>query len=272
MQTHRLPVAPFHAAVIHAATASAFAMGLGLSLTATAAESDASAGSNWGLGIAAVSVQKPYAGIDRDNLALPLIYFENKYVRVFGPGVELKLHSLDINNSQRINFRIVGKYDGSGYEEDDADILDGMSEREGGIWAGAKVQWESDLVDVSAEWLADASGNSKGQRFNLAVEKTWRLGGHVKLTPRLGATWLDKKYVDYYYGVETDEIMFNRPAYEGKAGVNLELGVRGNYIFDARHSAFLDVAMTSLTEEIKDSPLVDRSIENRVLMGYMYRF
>jgi len=65
------------------------------------------------------------------------------------------------------------------------------------------------------------------------------------LTPRLGATWLDKKYVDYYYGVETDEIMFNRPAYQGKSGVNLELGVRGNYIFDARHSVFLDIGVTS---------------------------
>jgi outer membrane protein len=264
MQTHRLSASALHA--------TAFLLGLAMTSAAFAAGSEASSESNWGLGLAAVSTQKPYAGIDRDNTAFPLIYFENKYVRIFGPGVELKLHSLDLNDSQRVNFRLVGKYNGSGYEENDADILDGMSERKGGIWTGAKVQWEMDSVDVSAEWLADVSGNSKGQRLNLAVEKTWRFGEHVMLTPRLGATWLDKKYVDYYYGVETDEIMLNRPAYAGKSGVNLELGVRGNYIFDAHHSAFLDIGVTSLTEEIKDSPLVDRSTENRLLMGYMYRF
>jgi len=268
MRTHRLPASTLHTA----ATASAFVLGLGMASIASAAGSEASSKSSWGLGLAAVSTQKPYAGIDRDNIAFPLVYFENKYLRVFGPGVELKLHSLDIDNSQRIDFRLVGKYDGSGYEDDDADILEGMSERKGSFWAGAKVQWETDLVDVSAEWLADVSGNSKGQRFNLAVERTWRFGEHVMLTPRLGATWLDKKYVDYYYGVETDEIRIDRPAYEGKSGVNLQLGVRGSYIFDAHHSAFLDLGVTSLPEEIKDSPLVDRSTENRVLMGYMYRF
>jgi len=268
MRTHRLPASALHTA----ATASAFVLGLGMASIASAAGSDASSASSWGLGLAAVSTQKPYAGIDRDDTAFPLVYFENKYVRIFGPGVELKLHSLDINDTQRLNFRLVGKYNGSGYEEDDADILSGMSERKGGIWAGAKVQWETNLVDVNAEWLADVSGNSKGQRLNLAVEKTWRFGEHVMLTPRLGATWLDKKYVDYYYGVETDEIMFNRPAYAGKSGVNLELGVRGNYIFDSWHSVFLDIGVTSLAEEIKDSPLVDSSTDNRLLMGYMYRF
>ncbi|WP_457325687.1 MipA/OmpV family protein [Roseateles sp. P5_E11] len=30
--------------------------------------------------------------------------------------------------------------------------------------------------------------------------------------------------------------------------------------------------MTSLAKEIKNSPLVDRSTENRVAIGYMYRF
>jgi len=117
MRTHRLSASALHTAV----TASALVLGLGMGSMASAAGAEASSESSWGLGIAAVSTQKPYAGIDRDNTAFPLVYFENKYVRIFGPGVELKLHSLAINDSQRVNFRLVGKYNGSGYEDDDAD-------------------------------------------------------------------------------------------------------------------------------------------------------
>jgi len=32
------------------------------------------------------------------------------------------------------------------------------------------------------------------------------------------------------------------------------------------------VSATRLAPEIQDSPLVDRSTENRVLLGYVYRF
>ena len=34
----------------------------------------------------------------------------------------------------------------------------------------------------------------------------------------------------------------------------------------------MDVEVTRLASSIKDSPLVDRSTENRVFLGYLYRF
>jgi outer membrane protein len=34
----------------------------------------------------------------------------------------------------------------------------------------------------------------------------------------------------------------------------------------------MDVGVSSLAKEIKDSPLVDRSTENRVFIGYLYSF
>ena len=43
-------------------------------------------------------------------------------------------------------------------------------------------------------------------------------------------------------------------------------------MFDQRHSMFVDFEVTSLAKEIKDSPLVDKSTENRVFLGYLYRF
>lgn len=228
--------------------------------------------SSWGLGLAAISKQQPYAGMDRENRALPLLSYENRWFRFSGLGAEVKLPRLGLQERQSIDFRLLGRFDMSGYEAGDAPILNGMDERKGGFWVGARATWRNDVAPLSAEWSAEASGHSKGQRFALSLEKNFRLGPQLMLTPRLGAVWLDKKYVDYHFGVRSHEAQAGRPAYAAKAGINTELGLRGAYMFDRHHSLILDVGVARLAQEIKNSPLVDRATENRVLLGYLYRF
>lgn len=229
-------------------------------------------GSSWGLGLGVASKQEAYRGTDRDNQALPLLQYENKYLKIMGPGAELKLPGLRISDTQRLSFGLIGKYEGSGYEAKDSPFLAGMAEREGGFWLGGKVQWDNEWANVSARWTADASGNSKGQQFSLGLERNFRLGQQFMLSPRLVATWQDRKTVDYYYGVRAGEARAGRAAYLGESGVNTELGLRGMYMFDRNHSVMVDVGVTRLHSGIKNSPLVDRSSETGVFVGYMYRF
>lgn len=231
--------------------------------------------SSWALGVGAITFDKAYTGIDREYLALPFVQYENRWLSIAGPQVGFKLLSLDPAPAHTLNLDLVVRYDGSGYDDDDIDdtpILAGMRERKSGVWAGARIEWKSRWVDVSAEALGDASGNSKGKRFNLGVERTWHIGERVTITPRVTASWQDDKYVDYYYGVRADEARAGRAAYRGESGVNAELGLRAMYMFDRRHSILVDLEVSRLADGIKDSPLVDRSTENRVLVGYLYRF
>lgn len=266
------PATIFHGYASRKAAVSMLAVGLCAPMTTFAGEPDDDGSTSWALGLGVMSEQEPYTDIDRENTPVPLLEVENRYIHLFGPQIEFKLPSVDINDSQALNFGIVAEYDESGYEEGDADILDDMSDRDGGLWAGAKMEWESELFEVSAEWLADATGDSNGQRFNLGLERTWQFGEHVMLTPRLGATWHDDKYIDYYFGVRDSEARIGRPAYSGESGVSTELGVRGVYQFNSRHSVLMDAEVTSLPDEIKDSPLVDRSTTNAVFVGYIYSF
>lgn len=226
----------------------------------------------WGLGLGVVSSQEPYIDVDTDTTIFPLLHIENRYVRFFGTTLEAKLPDLKLSETNEINFRLIGRWDRSGYKSDDSWMLEGMEEREGGIWAGAKVKWQTSLVDVSADWTHDVSGNSKGQRFNLGLDRSWQLGERFTLTPRIGATWYDRKYVDYYYGVWADEVRAGRPEYHGESGINTEVGLQGIYRFNKHHSMVFDVRAKSLSAEIKDSPLVDSSTDNRVVFGYMYHF
>lgn len=229
-------------------------------------------GNGWGLGLGVINSQKPYRGMDRETKALPMIRFENEYVKVGGLGLEIKLPGLQVSESSRINFGLVGKMDLGGYEASDSPFLAGMAERKGGFWAGAKAEWDNDVAELSAQWIADTSGHSKGQRFSLGLEKKWRFGNKVMLVPHLTAHWLDKKYVDYYYGVRAEEATATRAAYVGKSGVDVELGLRTMYLFDRNHSVMVDVAATRLATSIKDSSIVDRSSSSRVILGYMYSF
>ena len=244
-------------------------------LPALAQTGAAAPASSWALGVGAIAFDKAYAGIDREYLALPFVQYENRWLSIAGPQVGVKLLSLDPAPLHTLNLDLVLRYDGSGYDDDDigdTPILAGMRERKSGVWAGARIEWKSRWVDVSAEALGDASGNSKGKRFNLGVEKTWHIGERVTITPRVTASWQDDKYVDYYYGVRADEVRAGRAAYRGESGVNAELGLRAMYMFDRRHSILVDLEVSRLADGIRDSPLVDRSTENRVLVGYLYRF
>jgi outer membrane protein len=229
--------------------------------------------SSWGLGLAVVSGQKAYKGMDRETRGLPMLSFENRYVKLSGPNLELKLRGLEWGDSQRLNLSIVAKlFGGGGYEASDSPALAGMAERKSGVWAGAKMEWENELADIKLEWLADASSKSKGQRIVLGVERKWMLSQSLMLAPQVSAEWVDKKAVDYYYGVRAGEATAGRPAYIGKATVNADFSLAALYRFDRRQSLMLNVGVKSLGKEIKDSPIVGRSTENRVMLGYLYRF
>lgn len=230
-------------------------------------------GATWGLGLGVLSSMQPYKGVDRETQGIPMLQYENQYIRLIGPGVEVKLPSLDIGPTQKIKFGLIAKFAFSdGYEASDSPFLAGMAERKSGVWAGGKAEWENDLVNVIAEVKGDASGNSKGNVFSFGLEKTWRFDRQFMLTPRIVANRYDKKYVDYYYGVLANEVRADRPAYVGKSAVATEIGLRGIYLYDRHHSVIVNVSAASLPDEIKKSPLVNRSSTNSILVGYVYRF
>lgn len=239
--------------------------------TASQQRAESISGARWGLGVAAGAKQEPYAGAGTKSQGIPLIYYENRYVRVFGTGAEIKLSKFELGPDSSLAFDLRGRYGLGGYEPSDAPILSGMEERKGSVWLGAGLTWRNEIAEVSAEWLADASDKSKGQRLRLGVRRDFRAGSFT-FTPRIEASWLDDKYVDYYYGVRAEEARAGRPAYLGRSTVNTEIGLRAGYAIDRHQSVYVDVSATQVGKQIKNSPLVDRSSQSSVSVGYLYRF
>jgi outer membrane scaffolding protein for murein synthesis (MipA/OmpV family) len=222
---------------------------------------------HWGLGVGVGVQRQPYAGIDSKTRALPLIFFENRYVRVLGLGADIKLPP-----AGPVSFALRVRYSGQGYDQSDAPILNGMDERKGALLAGGAALWRTGPYGiVSAELLSDVSGRSHGTQAKLGYDMPFRLGAFT-LTPNVGAVLLDRKTVDYYYGVKSTEVRVGRPQYDGRRTVNTELGVRTGYALTTNQIVTLDLGATFFGSAIKDSPLVDRSNQTSLRLGYLYRF
>ncbi len=233
---------------------------------ASAQAQEAGAASTWGLGLAVSADRKPYRDFDDKLQPLPLLTYENRWISIAGPGVDLKLPSLG-----PVGLRLRSRFGFEGYEAEDSPWLAGMHERKGSLWLGAAATWDAGPVQLSAELLGDASGHSKGRQFSLKAERRFQQGAW-DITPRLALQQQDRKTVDYYYGVQAGEARLGRPAYEGSSAVNLQAGVRVGHTLAPRQWMFVDVSTTRLGSAIKDSPLVNRSSQPAVTAGYLYRF
>ncbi len=222
--------------------------------------------SPWALGLVVMPEKKPYRDYDNKTEVLPFFTYENRWVRVAGPGLELKL-----GQDGPVRWGLTASYAGDGYKSEDSPYLSGMADRKSSFWLGARMGLRTDLATFSAEWSADASSKSQGQKIKLGVERRFSVGS-LGITPRLTATWLDSKYVQYYYGVESNEARAGRTAYNAGSAVNTELGLRMDYQLARQHMVFADLGVTSLGNSIKNSPLVSRNNVPEVRLGYMYRF
>ncbi|AOW14697.1 hypothetical protein LPB72_04985 [Hydrogenophaga crassostreae] len=224
------------------------------------------AGAHWGLGMVVRSETKAYRDFDNKTEVWPVLTFENRWVRFFGPSMEVKL-----GQSGAFAFGLNASYAGDGYEAKDSPFLAGMKERKNSFWLGGSLSMRHEMATFNTRWVTDASGNSHGQKLKLGVERRFALG-QLGITPRLAATWQDSKFVNYYYGVRASEIRSGRAAYNAGSAVNAEVGLRLDYRLARQHMLFVDMGVTALDNAIKNSPLVDRGTVPEVGIGYMYRF
>lgn len=234
--------------------------------TAPAPAAPEAATATWGAGLLLSAEVSPYRGVGSERRVLPVLQFENPWLRVFGPVIDLKLH-----DAATTNFALRARYADTGYKASDSAFLAGMDERKNSVWLGAKGEWRNGIGQLSGEWLADASGHSKGQQLKLVAE-TLKHVGPIGVVPRLGLVWQDKKYVNYHFGVSASEARAGREAYAGKAAVSTEIGTRLLYRLAPQQSVFLDLSATALGSAIQDSPLVDRRWVLAARLGYVYRF
>jgi len=217
-------------------------------------------------GIGAGAVREPYRGVGTKARVLPLLIYENDWVSVALPTVDVKLGS-----TGPVSWRLRTRLGFDGYKAKDSDFLRGMERRKESLWLGGAAIWDSELGELSLEAVGDALGNSKGRIFSLQYEKRLDFGD-LAVTPRVGLRGVDKKYVDYYFGVRAPEATALRPVYVGDSATQTEVGLRLTYATGTNEMLFADVSGMKLGRPVENSPLVERRYQASVFAGWLYRF
>jgi len=221
----------------------------------------------FGLGAVLDMERQAYGGVGTENHLYPLVRYESRLFSIEGATADLHLLG-----DSALSFSVRAEYGlGDGYKPGDSPALAGMRARRSSLWLGGVVAWDAGWADLTAALTGDASGRSKGRQVGLTLERDIDIG-RLQLTPRIAATWQDRDYVDYYYGVRASEARADRAAYRGRSAVGTELGVHAQYALTDRQFVFLDLSANRLGAGVRDSPIVDRTWLPAVRAGYLHRF
>lgn len=220
-----------------------------------------------GLGFLAQVAPSPYkdGGVRFDLLPLYLYEGETLFLRANRAGV--KLFS---NNAQRLDLFLEQRLEGSPVDRLPSSLI-GMANRDSGIDLGLAYRNTQPWGTVHAELIHDAGNTSKGNEARLGYSYQWR-SGPWSLRPNLTFALRDARLNNYYYGVRPSEAIAGRSSYKPGAGVNTTLGLYGAYDLTQRWQLLGGVSVTSFSQGIKASPIVEKGVIPALYLGAAYNF
>lgn len=230
--------------------------------TVATLEDNLDEGSIAGLGV--LYSTSPYKGIDDNVFPVPIIRASYK-----GFFINQTLAGYNFIDDESLKLGIVVGPHFGGYDASESNDLTGMQDRDWGIDGGLRLTLKNEIVDVSATVLTDLSDTSTGQEVSLGLSKKLFEGF---LTPKIGATWSSENVVDYYYGVKASEATAGRAAYSPNSTVNYNVGLTVAYPLGDKWAIISDVQYQIFGDEIKDSPIIDKNGNFRLVLGTVYRF
>ena len=220
-----------------------------------------------GLGLLAQAAPSPYkdGGVRFD--LLPLYLYEGKTLFLRANRGGLKLFS---DNAQRLDLFLEQRLEGFPVDRLPSSLV-GMANRDSGIDLGLSYRNTQPWGTVHAEFLHDAGNTSKGNEARLGYSYQWR-SGLWSLRPSLTFAMRDAKLNNYYYGVRPNEVTTGRSSYMPGAGVNTTLGLYGAYDLTQRWQLLGGVSVTSFSQGIKTSPIVEKGVIPALYFGAAYNF
>lgn len=231
---------------------------------------DASA--QWAAGVATIIPSTPYLGVDNEINVFPLVTYEGEQLTWRGPSLAYKLTGLKKGEP---SFSLTLNMAPNQLDTDESDKLDGIKDRDFSFMAGVSYSHPFDFATVTLVAETDVTNKHNGQRAVLSFERPLFTDAKRKWMVNLALEleYLTASYADYYFGVDQQEAS-NSAFSEYKAGSILQPGVSlsGFYQINKKWSVAASARLQSLSDEVKDSPIVDASSSVNGFVGIIYSF
>lgn len=221
----------------------------------------------WSVGGAVLTSFSPYVDSKPKYYPIPIIAYQGDRIEVLGIQA-----SYSIWRNEKMNFSLGLKLNFDGYNSDDSDAFEGMEDRE--LSLDGSFKWQYNFVkkwNLKTDVYYDLLGVSDGFHGSLSVGRSFD-SEKFMLIPSVGVKWEDENYVDYYYGVSSEDETSSREEYH--PGFTFNPYVECTYLrfWGQSWATYLTVSAIYLDEEIQNSPLVDQKFKFSFLMALVYRF
>lgn len=220
------------------------------------------------LGIAAVYHQNIYSGVDSKTLPFPMINFTYNNFFIQNITVGYNAYVSDI-----VQASLIAAPDFEGYDVDDSDDLNGMSDTDPSINVGGRLKVKTIPLITTLTALHDVSGNTSGNTLGAKFATGLPLmDKRLILSPSVAFNYQDKNIVNYYYGVNSSQATPSRAEYSPGSTINTTFGLVALYQLSSHWRGNISYMLTKYGSEIADSPIVNRSTASTVLVGVSYMF
>jgi outer membrane protein len=222
------------------------------------------------LGAGVIWEDKIYRDFDDDDKTsvVPVIFYEGERLFFRADTLGWKLFKSDAWEIAPI--LELGQ---EGYDSSDSDFLDGMSDRDPWIGVGGHVIFQPNSFGARLSAAGDVTDESNGGRVVTEGFYDTRIG-NIKLNANIGTIWGSEGYSEYYYGVESNEVIPNiRPAYDPDTTLSYFAG--GSAVYQKEDSPWMLIGFLRYTffdDDIDDSPITSDDQMAAVGVGIAYTF
>lgn len=236
-----------------------------LRLGTTALEQEGS--NHWTLGAGVAAVPEFQGSEDYRLQPLPLI--DVQYGRFFarvGDGIGVNIiETPTVTAGASVNWM-------QGYDRDD--VPEGIDDADSALGASLFVSARFEGAVARLVATQAVTETDRGLVVEAGLAYPLRTTERLTITPSLGTTWANKKYMNSYFGVDPSEAAASGLGlYEPASGFkDVSLRVSAGYRITDNISAIGAVGVTHLLDEAADSPFVEERTQPFALIGLTYTF
>lgn len=222
----------------------------------------------FGIGFTGSVAERPFVGVDNQSASLLYLSYKNDFFYIEGLDIGFNVYknktsSLDILATPRF-YEVKESFASNGE-------LNGIDETKPSYFGGVSSQIRTRLFTYTFQILHDLI-ESDGNEFVAQGSKSFNISNDFILTPSVGFVYQDKKLVDYFYGVQTNEVIAGRPQYTGKGSLNYNITLNANWSATKHIDILGQVKYEKLGNGIIDSPITNKDTVLFLTLGAVYRF
>ena len=220
-------------------------------------------------GSLAVNVE-PYRGLDDEVqiIPVPFFIFNKGNVTVAGPNISYRFAKP--TKTTTVSFET--RYRFQGYDASDSDFLTGMDDRDGTFEVGGRLVHRIGRLRIQLQAMSDVSGTHDGYEAEARATLEVSNGRMISLRPLGGMRFQSSNFVDYYFGVEADEVTPERRFYDGDRTIVPFVGANMRMRMTRRIQLNVSFTMNLLPDDITNSPIVDQDRRIGAFVGLSYMF